>query len=935
MFVSLSLLIPFAIYGVNLFSGRLLACNDTSFIDFLANPSLDQCTGEYPSSPYGWNILSPRAVQNQYFGFDNFGDSLFILFQIGSQEGWIDVMWAAISARLSGQQPLNNNNPANGIFFVVFNLLGAVFVLTLFVSIFMRSYTEQTGVAYLTAEQRSWLELRKLLRQISPSKRPSNSPDQKWKNWCYRTAVNKHGNWQRMITLVLVIHLVLLASESYPENETWDTITAVLFTGFVVLYIANIVIRVIGLTWKRFRRSSWDLYSLFAVGGTVVLTILNFAEGSQQSTVRQLQKLFLVSISLLLIPRNNQLDQLFKTAAASFSAIANLLLTWLVLFLVFAIAFTQTLGLTRFGSMGKANLNFRTVPKALILLFRMSCGEGWNQIMMDFSNAEPPTCILSDTFFNSDCGSVAWARGLFITWNILSMYIFVSMFVSLIFESFSYVYQQSSGMSVLSREEIRRFKQAWATFDPDGTGFISREAFPRLLGELSGVFAMRIYEGEHSVRRILEDCTVDPRLGEQRPGIVEGVDLVKLNAKLRTINVADIRLRRQRLNIFSQEILVSADPDRGVSFMSCLMILAHYNVISDNKSLRLEEFLRRRYRLQRVQEEVQRRIVIGFFDTLYWSRAFRRRQQLRGSARMVDIPQFAVPEILVDDEDGPLGPSPQPLRFQEPAIPAHVNTSPSARAGPDPEAHFVSPATPDGERHRGWSVNQMSPMGSDQPTPLFNRQPNDGNDGNDRAFGVSAFSPSTVASPSYAMSHAESTSYVSPSVDSQPAWQRRSFADGGSAPSGFSFNRHEPGAGAVSRATAFGGSGGFGVSSPGGPSFDGFEPAAFDSDALSPDYQRLPSEGAMRLSSEQQQRRPSEPEPRATSASPRRDASSLLSPEVPHRHGARHQRQQSSVSSQRTLALEAFDNSAWGESIRRSFTIRRQPTRGRHRSPDS
>lgn len=153
--------------------------------------------------------------------------------------------------------------------------------------------------------------------------------------------------------------------------------------------------------------------------------------------------------------------------------------TWFVLFLVFAIALTQTFGLTRFGTYENGNLNFRTVPKALILLFRMSCGEGWNSIMEDFATITPPNCVVGQDFFKSDCGSAAWARVLFITWNIVSMYIFVSMFVSLIFESFSYVYQRSSFS--ISRHEIRRFKEAWATLDREGTGFISKEAFPGLL----------------------------------------------------------------------------------------------------------------------------------------------------------------------------------------------------------------------------------------------------------------------------------------------------------------------------------------------------------------------------------------------------------------------------------------------------------------------
>lgn len=254
----------------------------------------------------------------------------------------------------------------------------------------------------------------------------------------------------------------------------------VIFLAFTLFYIVNIIVRIIGLSWPRFRKSSWDLFSIFAVGGTFITTILRLSNFPERAD-NQPHKLFLVLIALLLIPRNNQLDQLFKTAAASLPAISNLLATWFVLFLVYAIALTQTLGLTKFGPSEDGNLNFRTVPKALILLFRMSCGEGWNQIMEDFANMVEPHCVRSSNFLQSDCGSAEWARALLISWNILSMYIFVSLFVSLIFESFSYVYQRSSGLSAVSREELRRFKQAWATFDPEGTGFVSKQKFPRLL----------------------------------------------------------------------------------------------------------------------------------------------------------------------------------------------------------------------------------------------------------------------------------------------------------------------------------------------------------------------------------------------------------------------------------------------------------------------
>ncbi|CAJ0546434.1 Ff.00g099070.m01.CDS01 [Fusarium sp. VM40] len=662
-FVSMSLLIPFAIYGLNLFNGLLLACNDGG--DGIQ--TMDNCYGEFESTPFSddWPMLAPRVAANPFFNFDDFGASLFILFQIVSQEGWTDVSFTvqAITGRM--KQPQDLASEGNAVFLIVFNLLATVFVLTLFISVFMRNYTEQTGVAYLTAEQRSWLELRKILRQISPSKNSYDNSEQSWKKWCHKRAIEKKGKWYQTITIILVLHLIVLVSEFAGEPWWWTRYRDVVFFVFIVAYTVNIVIRIVGLGWVRFRRSSWDLYSLFIVFGAFVSTFALLVSKTEVEAYVQLHKVFLVAIVLLLIPRNDALDQLFKTAAASLTVIGNLLATWLVFFLVFAIAMTQAFSLTRFGEETAENINFRTVPKALILLFRMSLGEGWNAVMEDYASIEPPLCVDESRFFDSDCGSESWARILFIAWNIVSMYIFVNLFVSLIYESFSYVFQRSSGMAVVDRDEIRRFKEAWRSVDPAGTGYITKEAFPRLLGELSGVFQMRIYDPEDSVHSILEDIRDDVKLTHHASIATtsgfSGIDLDKLNARLRMIDGEKVRNQRRRYNTFYEEVLVSADPDRGISFTSVLMILAHYNIISDNKSLRLEEFLRRRARLQRVDDQVRRGVVLGFFDTLYYSRQFKKHILRKHSARMTAVPQLNIPEILVendlsDDETGGAGP---------------------------------------------------------------------------------------------------------------------------------------------------------------------------------------------------------------------------------------------------------------------------------------
>ncbi|OLL22771.1 Calcium-channel protein cch1, partial [Neolecta irregularis DAH-3] len=499
--VSISLLIPFAIWGLNIFNGTMYTCNDSS--NAVAN--ITQCVNEYSSSPFQWDVWAPRSWDHvAYWSFDTFGGSLLLLFEIVSQEGWIDVMEAAMAITGRDQAPQDYSTPGNALFFVAFNLLGAVFVLQLFVSIIIRNYTEKSGGAFLTSEQRSWRELKKILYQMHPSRRPMEPCSKSWKAWCYERAVSKKGGWSRFITAVYLIHIFLLMAEFYPSSYAYDKVRDLAFLFLVVIYLANIVVRITGLGYRNYFSSRWNIFDCITIFGTAITTSVTLF-GLNQGLLGQFQKLFLVLVVLNLIAKVDSLDQLFKTAAASLPAIANLLLTWLVFYVMYAIAFNQIFGLTRTGKYSMGQVNFRTMSNALVLLFRMSAGEGWNAIMHDFT-VEEPYCVGSDNFFLSDCGSAPWAFTLFISWNIISMYIFVNMLVTVVYDSFSYVYQKTGKLSNVTRTELRRFKKSWRKFDPNGTGFIQGADAGRFLGTLRGAFDVRIYDEQYSVPKLVQEC---------------------------------------------------------------------------------------------------------------------------------------------------------------------------------------------------------------------------------------------------------------------------------------------------------------------------------------------------------------------------------------------------------------------------------------------
>lgn len=267
---------------------------------------------------------------------------------------------------------------------------------------------------------------------------------------------------------------------------------------------------------------------------------------------------------------------------------------------------------------------------------------------------------------------------------------------------------------------------------------------------------MRIYDaaGEYTIANIKEACTVT-----RRPSAFTGdgsrtndgeIDLALLNAKLANLPVGEIRQRRTRLNVFYQEVMLSADPDRGIAFTQLLMILAHYKVTNDDKSLRLEEFLRRRARLQRIEDGVRRDIVISFFDTIFWKRKLRRALEMKKSARMESVPQLQVPEIFVEDEDAVKGKVVTPPRSR-PALAVKIpsvnvfrptddigtSTASTIRfrsdsiqisptAGSPPHQAQLSPQRPSISSIRRFSSEGARSTGSAPPSPMLEVFP--GND---------------------------------------------------------------------------------------------------------------------------------------------------------------------------------------------------------------
>jgi hypothetical protein len=98
--------------------------------------------------------------------------------------------------------------------------------------------------------------------------------------------------------------------------------------------------------------------------------------------------------------------------------------------------------------------------------------------------------------------------------------------------------------------------------------------------KISGVFEIRIYPADCSIRNIVAACRVtDPNVK------VPGLDLDKLRLILNDIDYKEIRKRRAIYCRLYQEASISHEPGLGISFTNMLLLLAHHKLIVDAEAL--------------------------------------------------------------------------------------------------------------------------------------------------------------------------------------------------------------------------------------------------------------------------------------------------------------------------------------------------------------
>ncbi|KAF1372356.1 hypothetical protein PFLUV_G00264410 [Perca fluviatilis] len=489
----------FACIGVQLFKGKFFYCSDSS------KQTYAECRGfyiMYKDGDVGKPERSERKWENSDFNFDDVLQGMMALFAVSTFEGWPGLLYRAIDSHTEDVGPIYNYRVVISIFFIIYIIIIAFFMMNIFVGFVIVTFQEQGEQEYKNCEldknQRQCVEYALKAR---PLRRYIPKNPYQYKVWY---VVNSTYFEYLMFTLIL-LNTICLAMQHHGQTKNFNDAMNILNMLFTGLFTVEMILKLIAFKPRGYFSDPWNVFDFLIVIGSIIdvilseinhyfvdawntfdalivvgsivdiaITEVNGLQNSEENARISITffRLFRVMRLVKLLSRGEGIRTLLWTFIKSFQALPYVALLIVMLFFIYAV-----IGMQMFGKIAlrdhtqiNRNNNFQTFPQAVLLLFRCATGEAWQEIMLACSPDRP--CEKGSTnennTANEDCGS-QFSIIYFVSFYMLCAFLIINLFVAVIMDNFDYL---TRDWSILGPHHLDEFKRIWAEYDPEAKGRI-------------------------------------------------------------------------------------------------------------------------------------------------------------------------------------------------------------------------------------------------------------------------------------------------------------------------------------------------------------------------------------------------------------------------------------------------------------------------------
>ena len=372
----------FAILGINFYKGLYYQCKMTN----IPISYQDRVYDYWDCLDYGGEWVN--ADNN----FDNFVNAIKTQFIIMCREGWLTIYFQALNLPSSHyQMPQPNSAPISIIYFMGSICVSSLFILNMFVGIVISTFQQEkekvSHHSHLTKKESEYIDTCTLCYKTKPI--PNRFHDGAnvvgIKDKTYHIVVSK--KFEVFIFVCIVINSVILMLHWYNQSPALmsriETVNQILSLMFTIEFLLKIV-----AFGQKYFLSWWNVldFSIVVVSWLdFMILVASEGEGEGLNSSVQVIRTFRVARILKLVRRFKELQRILNTFLEAIPALFNvggLLFLFQFLYGIMGVYLFSTVKLQT--SLNE-HANFQTLGTALVTLFRVSTGDGWNFLMEDAS----------------------------------------------------------------------------------------------------------------------------------------------------------------------------------------------------------------------------------------------------------------------------------------------------------------------------------------------------------------------------------------------------------------------------------------------------------------------------------------------------------------------------------------------------------------------
>ncbi|XP_035136357.3 voltage-dependent L-type calcium channel subunit alpha-1S isoform X2 [Callithrix jacchus] len=457
----------FACIGVQLFKGKFFRCTD------LSKMTEEECRGYY----YVYKDGDPEQIELHHrewvhsdFHFDNVLSAMMSLFTVSTFEGWPQLLYKAIDSNGEDVGPIYNNRVEMAIFFIIYIILIAFFMMNIFVGFVIVTFQEQGETEYKNCElDKNQRQCVQYALKARPLKCYIPKNPYQYQVWYIVTS----SYFEYLMFALIMLNTICLGMQHYNQSEQMNHISDILNVAFTIIFTLEMILKLMAFKARGYFGDPWNVFDFLIVIGSIIDVILSEIDDPDESAriSSAFFRLFRVMRLIKLLSRAEGVRTLLWTFIKSFQALPYVALLIVMLFFIYAVIGMQMFGKIALvdGTQINRNNNFQTFPQAVLLLFRCATGEAWQEILLACSYGK--LCDPESEYAPGEeytCGT-NFAYYYFISFYMLCAFLVINLFVAVIMDNFDYL---TRDWSILGPHHLDEFKAIWAEYDPEAKGRI-------------------------------------------------------------------------------------------------------------------------------------------------------------------------------------------------------------------------------------------------------------------------------------------------------------------------------------------------------------------------------------------------------------------------------------------------------------------------------